>query len=42
MHECGQQLVERLKGLQERGQVVDILEELSKMTLEVVGTCAFG
>jgi cytochrome P450 len=42
MREAGQQLVERLRGLQQQGEEVDISTEVSKMALEVVGTCAFG
>jgi hypothetical protein len=42
MHEAAQQLVERLRGVQQRGEAVDIAAELAKVTLEVVGTCAFG
>jgi hypothetical protein len=42
MHEAAQQLMEKLRQLQQTGEVVDISAELAKVTLEVVGTCAFG
>eukprot|EP00775_Hariotina_reticulata_P011712 gene11712-11857_t len=42
MDDCAAQLARRLEEVGQSGQVVDLAQELKKMTLQVVGSTAFG